>query len=103
MAVRTVVCAKLKQELPAIDPDSPEGGRALKMIMLIAGKAMADRVREQISDQALRMWNDHMLMVMNEFRLDATSDESNRILKQFMEQFFFGDEQAIPNYVPPKT
>lgn len=102
MAAHIVNCAKLRKELPGIDTDTPEGDRAYKMVMLIAGREMADRVRDTISAEAMEMWNDHMRMVMNEFRLDATSDEANRILKQFMEQFFFGEEQAIPNYVPPK-
>ncbi len=103
MSVRIIRCAKLDQDLPAIDVDSPEGSRSLKMVTLIAGPEFAARVRERISAQALRQWNDHMLMVMNEYRLDATSDESNKILSKFMEQFFFGDEQAIPNFVPPKS
>lgn len=102
MAARIVRCAKLGQELPGIDPQTPDGERALRMVRMIAGAEFAERVLNSISAQAMKMWNDHMLMVLNEFRLDATSEESNRILKQFMEQFFFGDEKQIPNYVPPK-
>ncbi len=102
MAAANVMCAKLKQELPAIDADSSAGARELKMVRLIAGPEMAERVRSSISAKAMEMWKAHMLMCMNEFRLDPTSDEANRMLAMQMEQFFFGGDATIPNYVPPK-
>ena len=101
MAANTVKCVKLGQELPAIDPTTPQGDQALKMVLVIAGPEMMKRVQENISAQAYDMWKDHALMVMNEFRLDPTSDQSNQVLAQYMEQFFFGEDAAIPNYVPP--
>lgn len=101
MAAKMVKCAKLGRELPAIDPSTPEGDQALKMVLVIAGPEMMKRVQENISAQAYEMWKDHALMVMNEFRLDPTSEQANQILAQYMEQFFFGEQSAIPNYVPP--
>lgn len=101
MASKLVQCAKLGQELPGIDPDTPDGARALKMVLLIAGPEMMARVRDGISAQAYEQWKGHMLMVMNEFRLDPQSDEANRVLAQQMEAFFFGQKAEIPNYVPP--
>ena len=102
MAVRMVRCAKLGQELPGIDPESPSGARDLKMIRVIAGEDMARRVQESISQQAMEMWKNYMLMVMNEYQLDPQSEESNRILAEHMERFFFGEELKIPHYVPPE-
>lgn len=102
MAAANVMCAKLKQELPGIDAESSDGARELKMIKLIAGPAMVERVRTSISAKAMELWKGHMLMCMNEFRLDPTSDEANRMLAMQMEQFFFGGDAKIPNYVPPK-
>jgi Fe-S cluster biosynthesis and repair protein YggX len=102
MAERMVQCAKLGKELPGIDVDSPAGARELKMVTLIAGPQMAQRVRERISAQAMEMWKSHMLMCMNEFRLDPSSEETNRVLASQMEAFFFGQTPDIPNYVPPK-
>ncbi len=101
MAAKTVKCAKLGRELPGIDPDTPVGDQALKMVMLIGGRALRDRIAENISAEAMSKWNDHMLMVINEYRLDPTSDDSNPILAQHMEAFFFGEQPDIPNYVPP--
>jgi len=59
-------------------------------------------VYEQISAAAWRMWKDHMLMVVNEYQLDATSDESNAVLAKHMEAFLFGGSGSVPGYVPPK-
>jgi Fe-S cluster biosynthesis and repair protein YggX len=47
------------------------------------------------------MWTDYMRMVMNEYRLDPTSDEANAILREHMEEFFFGQQRDIPGYVAP--
>lgn len=102
MTQKLVRCAKFGQELPAIDPDSTEGGRWLRMVALIAGPEMMARVRDNISADAMRRWNDHMIMVINEYRLDPTSDSANAVLAEHMEAFFFGERADIPNYVPPK-
>lgn len=102
MTQKLVRCAKFGQEMPAIDPSSPEGNRWLKMVQLIAGPEMMARVRDSISADAMKRWNDHMVMVINEYRLDPTSDSANAILAQHMEAFFFGEDTQIPNYVPPK-
>ena len=42
-------------------------------------------------------------MVLNEYRLDPTSDQANAVLKTHMEQFLFGEgtHANIDNYVPP--
>jgi len=101
MAVRTIRCVKLGRDLPAIDPDTPKGNQSSKVALLIGGREMQQRVLEHVSAEAWDLWTDHMRMVMNEFRLDPMSDEANRILKHYMQEFFFGQEAAIPNYVPP--
>ncbi len=102
MASRTVHCAKLDQDLPGLDDSTPEGAQALKMCLLLGGPALRDRVRDQVSAQAWAGWKDHMRMVINEFHLDPTSDESNAVLREHLEAFFFGRERRVPGYVPPK-
>lgn len=103
MPAPTVQCAKLNQPLPGLDPDSPDGRQARKLSMLFGGDELADRVLAGVSAKAWEMWKGHMLMVMNEFRLDPTSSEANKILAQQMEQFFFGESPEIPNFVPPEN
>lgn len=103
MAAPMVQCAKLGQLLPGIDEATPDGVRALKMCRMLGGQALADRVKAGVSAQAWKMWTDHQVMVVNEFRLDPSAPQANAILQKYMEAFFFGEEQAIPNYVPPAS
>ena len=102
MAAKTVKCAKLQQELPGLDPDTPDGDRALRMALLVGGPELRQRVLDSVSARAWEMWTDHMLMVVNEYQLDPTSDESNKVLKPHMEAFLFGQAQQVPGYVPPE-
>lgn len=102
MAARTVKCVKLGQELPGLDEATPAGRQALKMALLLGGREMQQRVRDHISAQGWQMWTEFMLMVINEYRLDPTSDASNAVLKEHMEAFLFGQAKQIDNYVPPE-
>jgi Fe-S cluster biosynthesis and repair protein YggX len=101
MSERLVQCAKLGRELPGLDETTPEGKSALKMALLLGGPPLRDRIRDHISLEAWRLWKDHMRMVVNEFRLDATSDKSNPILREQMEAFLFGPGTQVPGYKPP--
>ena len=51
--------------------------RRLKIALLLGGPELRDRVREHISAEAWGQWRGHMRMVINEYRLDPTSDEAN--------------------------
>jgi Fe-S cluster biosynthesis and repair protein YggX len=101
MAGRNVMCAKLGRELPAIDETTPEGQQALRMVLMIGGRELQQKVHSRVSAEAWKLWKDQMVMIFNEFRLDPTSEQANQVLRQFMEAFFFGEGAAIPNYVPP--
>jgi Fe-S cluster biosynthesis and repair protein YggX len=102
MAQQMIMCAKLGRELPALDPASPDGSQALRMALLLGGPELRQRIMDQISAEAWSLWKDRMIMVVNEYRLDPTSDSSNAILKEHLEDFLFGHGQQIRNYVPPK-
>ena len=101
MAANMVQCAKLGRELPGIDESTTEGSRALRTVLMIGGRELQDRIRKNVSAEAWKLWADHMVMIFNEYRLDPMSDQANAILKEHMEAFFFGENRAIPNYVPP--
>ena len=101
MAERMVQCAKLGRELPGIDDTTPDGRQALRMALLLGGAALRDRIRDNISAEAWGMWRDYMRMVINEYRLDPTSDESNAVLRDALEQFFFGQTGPVRNWTPP--
>ncbi|MBU0638568.1 MAG: Fe(2+)-trafficking protein [Planctomycetes bacterium] len=102
MAERRIKCARLGRELPALDEDTPAGRQALQMVLLIGGPDLQQRVREQVSAEAWKMWLDHQVMVVNEFRLDPTSDAANDVLRAHMEAFFFGEQATLPDYTPPE-
>ncbi len=101
MAIRMIKCAKLGKELPGLDESTAEGRQALKMAQLIGGTELRQRIHDHISVDAWKLWKDRMLMVINEYRLDPTSDSSNAVLKEHLVEFLFGHGHEIPNYVPP--
>ena len=98
---KTVMCSRHKKELPALDETTPAGNQAGRMCIMIGGKALKERVLTSVSAQAWSEWTDHMRMILNEYRLDPTADETNDALRPYMESFFFGEEKSIDNWVPP--
>lgn len=89
-AERMVMCAKLKEELPALK-EVPFDGHPL-------GK----RVFEEVSAKAWGQWVEHMKMLMNEYRLNLGTSEAQQFLLDQMEKYFFGEGAAAPpDYVPP--
>lgn len=102
MPAAEIQCVKLGKKAPAIDPETPEGDQALRMCLLFGGPELRERVRESVSAEAWSQWADYMLMVVNEYRLDPTSDAANEVLRKHMEAFFFEKAEEIPGYVPPE-
>jgi Fe-S cluster biosynthesis and repair protein YggX len=46
---------------------------------------------------------EHSKMLMNEFRLNPLDPNSQKIMEEQMEQYFFGEGGKAPEgYVPPK-
>lgn len=104
MAPRMVQCAKLCRELPGIDESTNEGEAAAVFLRSLGSEELVKRVLESISMDAWRMWMGHLTMVINEYRLDPASDEANAIIRDQLEQFFFGEGAALPpGYVPPQS
>jgi len=87
---RMVQCAKLGKLLPALE-EVPFDGHPL-----------GQRVYEQVSKEAWRMWVEHMKMLMNEYRLNLGTKQAQEFLLAQMEQYFFGEGSNLPKeYVPP--
>jgi len=103
MAQRMVKCVKLSEELPGIDESTNEGEAAMVMVRSLGDDELTKKISEHVSQEAWKMWVGHMTMVINEYRLDPASPESDGILKQQMEDFFFGEGAALPpGYRPPQ-
>ena len=86
-APRTVMCAKLKEELPGLaePPFDNEVGQ---------------RIYEHVSKQAWAQWVEHMKMIMNEYRLNLSNPEAQKFLLEQMEEDFFGEGRAVPPNKP---
>ena len=88
---RLVKCAKLAQELPA-------------MVYKPFNNELGQRIYDNISQQAWMLWVEFSKKIVNEYRLDLTSPNGQKILLEQAEQFFFGDGgKAPPDFVPPQS
>jgi Fe-S cluster biosynthesis and repair protein YggX len=87
---RMVFCVKLQKELPGLD-EVPFDGHPL-----------GQRIYENVSKEAWRMWVEQMKMIMNEYRLNLGTPEAQEFLLKQMEEYFFGEGAAHPpGYVAP--
>jgi Fe-S cluster biosynthesis and repair protein YggX len=88
--VRLVKCVKLGKTLPGLDRVPWKG-------------ELGQRVYDNVSKDAWKMWVDHSKMLLNEFRLNPMDPNSQKIMAEQMEEFFFGQGAKLPDgYVAPK-
>ena len=91
-AGRKVFCVKLQQEMPGLSEVPFEG------------HPLGRKIYESISKEAWKMWLEHLKMIMNEYRLNLGTLESQELVIKQMDEYFFGAGAALPpGYVPPKT
>jgi Fe-S cluster biosynthesis and repair protein YggX len=89
---RTVQCVKFGREMVGLD-EVPFDNHPL-----------GQRIYDNVSKEAWKMWLEHMKMIMNEYRLNLGTREAQEFLLAQMEKFFFGEGAQLPaNYVPPRT
>jgi Fe-S cluster biosynthesis and repair protein YggX len=89
---RKVFCVKFQKEMPGLD-ESPFDNHPL-----------GQRIYENVSKEAWKMWLEQMKMIMNEYRLNLGTQEAQEFLLKQMEDYFFGEGSALPaGYVPPKS
>ena len=87
---RTVNCVRLGTEAPGLDKPPFKG-------------ELGQRIFESVSAQAWRTWLEHSKMLINEYRLDLTSEQGQRTWMTECEKYFFGEGSAKPaEYVPPR-
>ena len=88
---RTVKCVLLGVEAEGLDY-APYPGE------------LGQRVYENISAEAWKMWEERMKMILNEYRLMPWQKEAQDLVAKHMEDFFFGDGAALPpGYVPQQA
>ncbi|MBV6477383.1 MAG: putative Fe(2+)-trafficking protein [Ignavibacteria bacterium] len=86
---RTVHCIKLDQDLPGLNKPPLPG-------------ELGQKIYENVSKQAFKMFLDHFKMIVNEYRLDLSSPATDKVFEEQMREFFFGEGIKLPDeYVPP--
>jgi len=88
---RMVHCVKFQKDLPGLD-QVPWPGE------------LGQRLYESVSQEAWKLWEERMKMILNEYRLMPWQKEAQEIVAKHMEDFFFGDGAALPpGYVPEQA
>ena len=88
---RTVQCVKFQKELPGL-ATVPWPGE------------LGQRVFDQVSKEAWKLWEERMKMILNEYRLMPWQKEAQELIAKQMEDFFFGEGAALPpGYVPEQA
>jgi Fe-S cluster biosynthesis and repair protein YggX len=85
---RTVHCVKLDKDLDGLEKPPFRG-------------PLGQRIFDNVSGQAWRSWLEHSKMLINEYRLDLTSENGQRLWMTECEKFFFGEGSAAPPEFKP--
>ena len=89
MADRMVMCKKLGKQLPGLDAPPWPG-------------ELGQRIYENVSAEAWKLWEDRMKMILNEYRLMPWQKEAQDLVAKHMEEFLFGEGQALPPEYKPQ-
>lgn len=86
---RLVQCVKLGRELPGLDKPPFPG-------------PLGERIYEHVSAEGYALWQPHMTIMINHYGLNPADPETRKMLRQEMEEFFFGENARLPEgWVPP--
>ncbi|MEB2310689.1 MAG: oxidative damage protection protein [Sorangiineae bacterium] len=86
---RVIKCVKLGRDARGLDKPPFRG-------------ELGQRVYDNVSSEAWLGWLEHSKILINEFRLDLTSQEGQRVWMSELERYFFGDGSAKPSdFVEP--
>jgi Fe-S cluster biosynthesis and repair protein YggX len=86
---RIVHCVKLDKDLPGLAKPPLPG-------------ELGQKIFENVSKEAFKMFLDYFKMIVNEYRLDLTSPESDKIFEEQMKEFFFGKGGNLPEQYKPE-
>ena len=85
---RTVLCRKLKKELPGLD--------------MPPFQAPGEEIFNTVSKQAWQQWMEHQTTLINEMRLNMMDLTARHYLAEQREKFFDGEDvDQAEGYVPP--
>ena len=84
-----VKCIKLGRELPGLDKPPFKG-------------ELGQRLFDNVSKEAWRMWLEHSKMLVNEYRLDMTHPQHQKTWFGECEKYFFGEGSSLPAEFKPQ-
>lgn len=84
-----VFCIKLKQDAEKLDAPPFPG-------------PLGEKIFNQVSKPAWRMWLGHQTMLINEYRLSLIDSKAREFLQQEMQNYFFGEGSEKPAGFSPK-
>ena len=91
MGGRRVFCVKFQREMAGLK-EPPFDNHPL-----------GQKIFENVSAEAWKLWLEQMKMIMNEYRLNLGTREAQEFLMRQMEDYFFGEGAAFPpGYLPPR-
>lgn len=86
---RMVQCVKLGRELPGLEKPPFPG-------------ELGQRIYEHISQQAYNMWPAQSTLIINHYGLNMADPEARKVLREQMEEFFFGADAKMPEGWTPE-
>ena len=86
---RIVRCVKLQKDLPGLDRLPIQG-------------ELGQQIYDSVSKEAFKMFLDYFKMIVNEYRLDLSNPETDKIFEDQMKEFFFGTGGNLPNEYKPE-
>lgn len=87
---RTVNCVKFGKEMEGLDKPPLRNEFGQKLF-------------ENVSKEAWKMWVEHSKMLVNEYRLDLTSEQGQKVWIAECEKFFFGEGSQLPPDFKPSS
>ena len=86
---RMVQCVKFGKEMEGLEKPPLRG-------------PVGERVFENVSKEAWRLWLEHSKMLINEYRMDVSSESGQRLWMDELEKYFFGEGSQLPPDYQPK-
>jgi Fe-S cluster biosynthesis and repair protein YggX len=86
---KQVFCSKLKQESEGMDAPPFPG-------------ALGEKIFNNISNEAWKMWLSHQTMLINEYRLSLMDAKAREFLLTEMDNFLFNGGSATPTGYTPE-
>ena len=86
-----VKCIKMGREMEGLDEPPFDG-------------ELGQRIYEHVSQQAWDLWPAQSTLIINHYGLNMADPEARKILREQMEEFFFGQDAKMPEgWVPEEA